>query len=242
MARVLADRESAAKSNFLAAMSHELRTPLNAIIGFSEILKDEILGPVGRADYVEYAAGIHESGRHLLSLINDVLDMSKIEANRMQIEPEWLELEAVLKTAVKLVTLQARKQGVSIAVSVDDPKVRAYADERALKQILFNLLSNAVKYTEEKGHITVAGRRSADGGTAVIVADTGVGIAESDLSRLLRPFERANNRLDLTHQGFGLGLALVNDLTQLHSGSLDIDSAVGVGTTVKVTFPAPADG
>ncbi len=240
IARVLADRESAAKSSFLAAMSHELRTPLNAIIGFSEVLKDQIFGPMGRVDYVEYAADIHESGRHLLSLINDVLDMSKIEANRMQIEPEWLDLEGVLRTAVKLVTLQARKRGVSIAFAVEEPKIRVYADERALKQILFNLLSNAVKYTEENGSVTVGGNRSSDGGTSVVVADTGVGIATDDLSRLLRPFERANNRIDLTHQGFGLGLALVNNLTQLHGGCLDIDSTVGVGTTVTVTFPKPS--
>ena len=237
MARVLADRESAAKSSFLAAMSHELRTPLNAIIGFSEVLKDQIFGPMGRADYVEYAADIHESGRHLLSLINDVLDMSKIEANRMQIEPEWLELEAVLRTGVKLVALQARKRRVSIAFAVEEPKIKVHADERALKQILFNLLSNAVKYTEENGSVTVGGRRSTDGGTSVIVADTGIGIAADDLNRLLRPFERANNRIDLTHQGFGLGLALVNNLIQLHGGGLHIDSAVGVGTTVTVTFP-----
>lgn len=242
MGRLLADRENAAKSSFLAAMSHELRTPLNAIIGFSEILKDQLFGPIDRADYVQYANDIHESGCHLISLINDVLDVAKIEANRVEIDPEWLDMAETLNTGVKLVSVQARKRGLSIEAEACQPGLCIYADERTLKQILFNLLSNAVKYTDEGGRVTVGGHAADDGGAVIVVADSGVGIPPDALKRLVRPFERVDNRFDTTHQGFGLGLALVSKLTKLHGGTLDIDSTVGVGTRVTVTFPPPAAG
>ncbi len=237
----MARRESAAKTNFLAAMSHELRTPLNAIIGFSEIMKDQLFGPLGSGTYVEYAADVHDCGRHLLSLINDVLDMAKIAAHRMAIEVEWLNVEAALNHAVRMVMTMAHKRGIVISVSADPPALRILADDRALKQILFNLLSNAVKYSHPNGAVSVHGQHLPDGSVSITVEDRGVGMDQEQIDRLFRPFERADNRFDDTHQGIGLGLALVNNLVTLHGGAITIESTPGEGTRVTARFPCDAE-
>ena len=228
---------SSAKSRFLASMSHELRAPLTGILGFSEILKSEMLGPLGNRRYVEYAGHIHESGEHMLSLINDILDIAKIEAGRMEIEPEWLEVEVLFEHIEGLMTVRAADKGLTLAFEAAQA-LRLYADVRAVKQMLINLLSNAVKFTPAGGAITIVGAAEADGGIALAVRDTGPGISHETITRLMRPFEQADNRFGVAEKGSGLGLALVKGMMELHHGRLGIVSRVGVGSTFTLYFPA----
>jgi len=227
---------SQAKSQFLATMSHELRTPLNAIIGFSELLKGEALGALGDPRYVEYATDIHNSGTHLLSLINDVLDFSKIEAGRLELIEEPLEVGEVVSDCVRLISQEARDAGLELASEIPEGLPLVMADRRRLKQIALNLLSNAMKFTPSGGRIgvkVVAG----DAGVAMSVADTGVGMSPEQIPLAMEPFSQVDSRLSRVHEGTGLGLPLCRHLAEAHGGRLDIKSAPGEGTTVTITFP-----
>ncbi len=228
-----------AKSQFLATMSHELRTPLNAILGFSEIIRDQILGPIGSPQYSEYAEDIHASGEYLLKLINDILDISKIEAGRLDVDPTWLDLRPLIGGAVRLVGHRARIQNLSLEIAVADRLSGLWADERAVKQILFNLLSNAIKFTPAGGSIRICAEERDDRRVVLSVTDTGVGIPAGQIGRLFQPFEQLDNRYARAGGGTGLGLALVKGLAELHGGTAEIESEVGVGTTIRVLFPGP---
>jgi len=226
---------SQAKSEFLANMSHELRTPLNAIIGFSEIMESGLFGPLGAEKYLEYCRDIHESGQYLLDVISDILDMSKIEAGRIQLDLEDTDLNRVLSDAMRIVTTRAQEKKLTLDTEIT-PNIRVKVDRRAVKQILLNLLSNAVKFTPEGGCITVRGRLS---GEAVMIAieDTGIGIPSGALKNLGRPFEQVESLFTKSHQGSGLGLAIAKSLVELHGGAMRIRSALGVGTIVGVRLP-----
>jgi two-component system, cell cycle sensor histidine kinase DivJ len=235
-ARDLAEDASRAKSRFLANMSHELRTPLNAIIGFSEVMTHQLFGPVGNARYLEYAQLIHSSGSHLLELINSILDMSKIEAGRFTLSPETFDIDEIVSQALQFVTLQAERGGVSLHSSIQPQAQRIHADKRALRQILINLLSNGVKFTHDGGSVSVTVTLAAKG-FEIAVSDTGEGIEAADLARLGKPFEQVENEHTRRKEGTGLGLALIRALTQLHGGTVTIQSVVGEGTTVRVVLP-----
>jgi two-component system cell cycle sensor histidine kinase PleC len=240
-AREKAELANKSKTEFLANMSHELRTPLNAVIGFAEVLEGELLGELGNPRYRAYASDIRESGQHLLSLINDILDHAKIEAGRRELHEEWLDLADVIPATVRLVRERADERQVTLKVEPADRAPRVLADLRGLKQILLNLLSNALKFTHAGGRVTV--RAGADeggagvGGAWLEVADTGIGIAPEDIEKALAPFGQADNWLTREHEGTGLGLALCRQLAELHAGRLDLDSTPGEGTTVRVTLP-----
>ncbi len=232
--RQKAEEASRAKSTFLANMSHELRTPLNAVIGFSEIMAKELFGPIGNEQYKQYSNDIFESGNHLLDLINDILDMAKIEANKLTLSPRPLDPMVAIEQAVRLTKRKAEEKGLSIVVDAEGiPEIEA--DHRAVKQILLNLLSNAVKFTDA-GAIMVYARASASLLTLRVI-DTGCGIPPEHLPRLARPFEQIEEELTRNHHGTGLGLALTKSLTEMHGGKLAIQSDVGRGTIVTVTLP-----
>ena len=238
-ARERAEQANHVKSRFLANMSHELRTPLNAIIGFSDILAREMFGPVGNAQYAEYAKLINESGSMLLELINDILDMSKIEAGKFELRLEDILVRESVDAGVRMISRLAEQKQIEIGVRIEPQTLTLPADQRALKQILLNLLSNAVKFTDVGGRVDVEAT-AANGTVALVVRDTGVGIPKSALPRLAQPFEQASNDPARTHGGSGLGLALVKSLTQLHGGTLTITSEEGRGTQVTVTLPLEA--
>ena len=230
-----AETANRSKSEFLANMSHELRTPLNAIIGFSEMMESGLFGPLGSAKYEEYARDIKGSGQHLLELINDILDMSKIEAGRMTLEKDDLDIDEVLGESLRLVSGRADEADLRIVNEVSGlPHVQA--DKRAVKQVLLNLLSNAVKFTPAGGSIHVTG--ATDGKKiTVAVRDTGIGIPASALSKIGRPFEQVESQHSKKHKGTGLGLALSRSLVEMHGGELTIESTEGLGTTVSFTLP-----
>jgi two-component system cell cycle sensor histidine kinase PleC len=230
-----AEDANRAKSKFLANMSHELRTPLNAIIGFSEMMAAGIFGPLGPDKYREYCSDIHQSGQYLLDVINDILDMSKIEAGRIRLEHEEIALEAFLSDAMRVVSARANDKQLDLVADIARG-VRMRADHRLLKQIVLNLLSNAVKFTHEGGRIVVRGRAFADGVT-IAIADTGIGIPRDALTKLGRPFEQVESQLTKSHQGTGLGLAIAKSLTELHGGSMRIRSQLGRGTIVLLRLP-----
>jgi two-component system cell cycle sensor histidine kinase PleC len=239
--KIRAESANKAKSEFLANMSHELRTPLNAINGFSEIMLGELFGPLGDARYKEYAGDILNSGQHLLAVINDILDMSKIEAGKMNLKFEPIDLQEVAEDAVRLVRNRAEAAGLSVVIDMPNlPDVEA--DFRAIKQVLLNLLSNAVKFTPRGGEIRVFGRAGSDGTGAsrvmVGVQDTGIGISKSDLERLAKPFEQVESQHAKTQQGTGLGLALTKSLIEMHGGMLEMKSEPGKGTTVSFVLAA----
>ena len=233
-ARAEAEAQNAGKSRFLANMSHELRTPLNAVIGFSDIMRQRLFGPVPDR-YADYAQSIHAAGGHLLDLINDVLDVSRIEAARYDLSIERFDVREVVSAAIALVRVQADDKGVDLAAVLPPDALTVAADRRALKQITLNLLSNAVKFTPSGGAVTVSVEALASD-LELTVADTGVGVAPEDLARLGRPFEQAGGA-EQRAQGTGLGLSLVRSLAELHQGAMSIDSTPGEGTAVTVRLP-----
>lgn len=237
IAMTRAEAANQAKSEFLANMSHELRTPLNAINGFSEIMTAEMFGPLGDARYKGYAADILKSGQHLLSLINDILDMAKIESGKMTLHYEAVSIHDVCADAARLMRGKVAEAGLTLTLDVPETLPELQADHRGLKQVMLNLISNAVKFTPEGGQIQVRAERLASGMVQLSVTDTGIGIAAEDVARLARPFEQVEGQHSKTTQGTGLGLALTKSLIELHGGEMWIDSEPGQGTTVAFTLP-----
>jgi signal transduction histidine kinase len=235
-AKLVAERASRAKSEFLANMSHELRTPLNAIIGFAEVMQDPRLArarPTG-----EYAADIHASGLHLLHIINDVLDMAKIEAGHAVLDEELFDLRGEVEAALRMVATRAEIGGLKVRSTLEAGLPAIRADRRMIKQILVNLLSNAVKFTPRGGEVAVSARTEIDGSVAIGVSDTGIGIAAEDIERVLQPFAQVDSGLARRYEGTGLGLPICKALAELHGASLTIASTLGQGTTVTVHLGA----
>jgi two-component system, cell cycle sensor histidine kinase PleC len=232
-----AESANRSKSEFLANMSHELRTPLNAVIGFSEIMSQEMFGALGSPKYAEYAADIRKSGMFLLDVINDILDMSKIEAGRVDLELTQVDFASVIEDVVRLMGPRAAEG--QIELQVDAPDIALFsADRRALKQVVINLLSNAVKFTPEGGTVILKVRDEPEF-VSIQIIDTGIGIPQRDIEKLGKPFEQVENQFTKSKGGSGLGLAISKSLVDLHGGSLEIASKVGMGTTVTVKVPRP---
>jgi len=225
-----------AKSQILTNMSHELRTPLNAIIGFAEVIRDAMLEPVA-ARYREYARNIHSSGHHLLGLINDVLDLAKIDTGRMDLNEEEVDVSRLIATCLPLMAERAKKGGVELVVppAPNLPSIRV--DRLRLKQVVLNLMSNAIKFTPSGGKVTLAALPTADGGLTIKVADTGIGIRPEEITRALEPFQQVEQNLSRRFEGSGLGLPLAKQLVELHGGTLTITSELGKGTTVFISLP-----
>jgi len=233
-----AEEANQAKSKFLANMSHELRTPLNAIIGFSEIMESGMFGPLGAEKYTEYCRDIRESGEYLLDVINDILDMSKIEAGGIRLAPESVELHPLLTDCLRVVSTRAGEKNLTLSADVDSA-IHLDADRRSIKQIALNLLSNAVKFTPDGGTVTMRGRLRA-GAIIIAIEDNGIGIPREALRKLGRPFEQVESQLTKRHQGSGLGLAIAKSLVEMHGGAMRIRSKLGQGTMVVVRLPAQA--
>ncbi|MDP6832729.1 MAG: HAMP domain-containing sensor histidine kinase [Alphaproteobacteria bacterium] len=230
----LADRS---KTEFLANMSHELRTPLNAILGFSEMMKDEVFGPLGDRHYSEYSAHIHSSGGHLLDIISDVLELSKIEAGKFALQETEIALPDTVAAVARLIEPRANEKGITLNVDVAPDLPAIYADDRAIKQILLNLLSNAVKFSSMAGVVDLYVARTEAGAVEISVSDTGCGIAEDQLPLVMQPFHQVDSPDTRSEGGTGLGLPLSASLVALHGGDMRIVSEVGKGTTVTVILP-----
>jgi two-component system cell cycle sensor histidine kinase PleC len=233
-----AEEANLAKSRFLATMSHELRTPLNAILGFSEIMMGEVFGPLGNPHYKEYAGDIHGSGRHLLDLINEILDLSRIEAGRYTLNEEAVNLTAVVEDAQNLVKLRAKTKSITVVEQFEPDLPKIWADERAVRQVVLNLLSNAVKFTQAGGEIRIRVGWTQSGGQYVSVEDNGPGIPEEEIPIVLSAFGQGSIAIKTAEQGTGLGLPIVQALMAMHGGRLDLTSRLREGTEATVTFPA----
>ena len=234
-----AEAASRAKTQFLANMSHELRTPLNAVIGFSEIIAGEMIGPIGVPKYKEYASDIVASGRHLLDVINDILDSVKLQSGKLTLRLEPVPIAEVVETAIRMMREQAESAGIKLNSSVERVIMHIDADLIRLRQVMLNLLSNAIKFTSRGGLVAVTAQRVA-AGIRVAVSDTGIGIAPDDIPKALEPFNQVDNSLSRKYGGTGLGLYLSKLYVEGHGGALTIESAPGVGTTVAFTVPASA--
>lgn len=239
LARAMEEAEFAdrAKTEFLANMSHELRTPLNSIIGFSEVLHEGVFGAIDNPRYVEYLGDINSSGKHLLELINDILDVSKVEAGAMELVEEIIILDDIIRESLRVVRNRAEEGGIDINFVTNDYLPRLNADPLRVKQILLNLLSNSVKFTPPGGEVTVTAGLNGDGGFAISVADTGIGIAEEEIKEILEPFTQAHSGRAKRNEGTGLGLYLVKKLIEEHEGSFNIKSRLGQGTIINIHFP-----
>jgi signal transduction histidine kinase len=227
------------RKDFLTVVSHELRTPLNAILGFSEMITKEMAGPVENERYLEYAQIIHSSGVHVLSLVNDLLDLSKLDAGKLELQVEPVEILKIIIDCVRCVGAQSSRDRIGISVHVFDGVDRLSGDSRRLRQMLLNLLSNALKFTPVGGEIAIdVFRRGED--FAISVSDTGIGIRAEDIPKVLEPFGQVESELGQKHPGTGLGLPLTKELAELHGGSLTMESSVDVGTTVTIILPPDA--
>jgi len=226
------------KSQFLASMSHELRTPMNAIIGFAELISTEVFGPMQPPKYLEYATDILDSGRHLLALINDILDMSKIEAGRYTLEIKEVDISQIARSTVKMCQPLADQKDIDLSITADAPDVSILGDERAIKQMLVNLVSNGVKYTQPSGRVNFETVVMESGDLKVSIQDSGIGITPDDLDKVLEPFIQARSRIDNKTEGTGLGLSIVKSLAELHGAHFTLESEVEVGTTAVLIFPS----
>jgi signal transduction histidine kinase len=234
-----AEQANVAKSQFLANMSHELRTPLNAIIGFADMIQAQHFGPVGNPKYIDYVKDIGKSGHHLLGIINGILDLSKIEAGRANVQDEEeFNVAAVLEASLRMMRPLAERENVALELAAEGRGLRLVAVERMVCQILLNLLSNAVKFTPAGGRVSLSAVRTADGGLLVAVADSGLGMTPNEIKIALTPFGQVHNAQSRKHTGTGLGLPLAKAMIELHGGSLRVVSAPGQGTTVSLLFPA----
>ncbi len=237
-ARRQAEAANRAKSSFLASMSHELRTPLNAVIGFADIMHQRLFGPLGNPRYEEYVASIQQSGQHLLSLINDILDMSRIEAGRFELHEERLEIDDVVRDCLALVDVQARGKGVTVRRGKRHDGVELWGDDRALRQMLLNLLSNGVKFTSQGGEVSIEYGTNPDGWFEIVVRDSGIGMNETEVNRAFEPFARSGNQMVRQQfTGTGLGLPITRRLIELHGGRIQVVSRLGEGTGVTLRFP-----
>ena len=242
LARDQAKAANKSRSEFLAMMSHELRTPLNAVIGYSEIIKEETFGPVGSPKYLEYVEDIHDSGRHLLSIINDILDLSKLEIGGIELLEVDVDVVDAVNASVRLIRERALTDGVNVEMNCGDDLPSLRVDERKLKQIIVSLLSNAVKFSDKGGTVTLNAWCRPDSGYVFQVADTGIGMALEDIPKALAPFGQIDSDLNRRYEGTGIGLPLTKALVEMHSGSIDVQSKLGVGTIVTVRFPAERIG
>ncbi len=236
-AKLLAEKASQTKSNFLAVMSHELRTPLNAILGFSQIIENHMMGPPGSGKYREYARLINESGEHLLDLVNNVLDLSAIEAGKLKVSKEETDFERLFSDCLIFVQQHAREKSIRISSNIPSPLPPLQADQRMLRQMLINLLSNAVKHTQENGNIVLSAG-SPSGSVQLAVEDDGPGIPEDMIRLVLEPFEQVTSTPYNKDRSWGLGLSIVKGLAELHDGYLSVESDLGKGTRVTLTLPA----
>jgi PAS domain S-box-containing protein len=236
-AQLDAEMANRAKSQFLANVSHELRTPLNAIIGFSEVMKDELMGPLGAKIYKEYSGDIHESGRHLLAIINDILDLSRVESGQATLNESEIDVPQMIEACLILIRGKADAGGLTVTTDMVQRLPAIYGDERLLKQALLNLLSNAVKFTPRGGLVKVKAALTGDG-LDISVIDSGIGMSAAELEQVARPFVQLENWLVRKYEGTGLGLSIVKAFCELHSGSLQISSEPGHGTTTTIRLPA----
>jgi nitrogen-specific signal transduction histidine kinase len=231
-----AEAANRAKSRFLANMSHELRTPLNAIIGFAEVIHNQFKGPVGNPQYIDFARAIHESGRHLVGIINDILDLSKVEEGKLDLEEDSVNLPAAVERITRLMRQGIDSAGLELSITLAPDLPEVLGDARKLDQVLLNIMSNAVKFTPSGGHISIAAQRNA-GGIALIVADTGVGISEDELAEVLKPFVQGRDSERRLVRGTGLGLPLADQMMKMHGGSMSLASRRGEGTVVTLQLP-----
>jgi two-component system cell cycle sensor histidine kinase PleC len=236
-ARRHAEAANIAKSQFLAQMSHELRTPLNAILGFSEVMKSEIFGPHSVPAYKDYSADIHNSGVHLLGLINEILDLSRIEAGRYELNEEPVSLAGVVSECSHLLEMRAKSRGLVVHELFETEMPRLWADERAIRQVVLNLLSNAIKFTPQAGEIWLKVGWTASGGQYVSVKDSGPGIPDDEIPIVLASFGQGSNSIKSAEQGAGLGLPIAKNLMDVHGGTFTLKSKLRIGTEVIVTFP-----
>lgn len=235
-ARADAEEANRSKSEFLANMSHDLRTPLNAIIGFTEMMEKETFGPLGHARYEGYAKDIHNSGNLLVSLINDILDISKIEAGKYELNEESLDVAAAIESSVRMISTLVTAGNISLKTKIDLHQANLRGDERSIVQVLNNLLSNAVKFTPPPGDITIAATLE-NGSICISVTDTGIGMSAMDIDRVVQPFQRVDSNVSRAQEGTGLGLHLCQNFMRLHGGEIVLKSTVGEGTTATVIFP-----
>lgn len=226
-----------AKSEFLANMSHELRTPLNAILGFSQVIGDSVLGPVGNEKYIEYATDIRSSGEHLLGIIGDILDLARIESGHAVVEEEDVDIGKIVDSCMRLIRDQALEAGIELTVKLASPLPKLRLDRRKLEQILINLLSNAVKFTKDGGEIVVEGGSDRDGGFVLTVRDSGIGMHRDDIIKALEPFTQIERSMTRQYEGTGLGLPLVKSLCDLLGATFELESKPGEGTAATLRFP-----